>query len=76
MEDGETKKVNRLMKIGGVGAVVTLLCCFTPILVILFAALGFAAAVAWLDLILFPLLAFFLCLIGWSLWRRQKSQLS
>lgn len=54
---------NTLLKVGVVGAVVTALCCFTPVLVILFGALGLAALVGYLDYVLFPLLAVFLVLI-------------
>ena len=50
----------RLMWFGGIGAGVTALCCFTPLLVIAFGALGAGAALAYADKVLFPLLAVFL----------------
>ncbi len=61
-----------LLRTGIVGSVVALLCCFTPILVIALAALGLSAAVGWLDFVLFPLLAGFLGLTGYALYRRQR----
>ena len=62
---------NRLLRIGIIGAVLTALCCFTPLLVVLFGALGLAALVGYLDYVLFPLLGVFvlLIIIGW--YRRQ-----
>lgn len=60
-------KKNRLLQIGIVGTILAALCCFTPVLVILFGALGLVAIVGYLDYILFPLLAVFILLIivGW-----------
>ena len=52
-----------LLKTGVVGSVIAALCCFTPILVILFAALGLSALVGYLDYVLFPLLGISLLLI-------------
>ena len=52
-----------LLKTGVIGAVIAALCCFTPILVIIFAALGLSALVGYLDFVLFPLLGLFLIII-------------
>jgi len=62
-----------LLKLGVAGAGVTALCCFTPVLVIGLGAAGMGAAIIWLDLILLPMLGFFLLLTGYALWRRRKS---
>ena len=59
------------LKIGIGGSLVTAVCCFTPILVILFGAVGLSAAVAYLDFVLFPALAIFLALTGYALWQRR-----
>jgi mercuric ion transport protein len=56
-----------LLKTGVIGSVITALCCFTPILVILFGALGLSALIGYLDYVLFPLLGIFLVLIVVSL---------
>ena len=60
-------KKNRLLQIGIAGTVLTALCCFTPVLVVLFGALGLAAMVGYLDFVLFPLLGVFILLliVGW-----------
>lgn len=63
---------NKLLGIGIVGTVIAALCCFTPVLVILLGAVGLAAMVGWLDVILLPALAFFIGLTLYAVWRRQK----
>jgi len=63
---------NRLLHIGLVGSVVTAICCFTPALVFLLGALGVSAAIAWLDLVLLPMLAGFTALTAYALFRRRK----
>ncbi len=61
-----------LLRTGIVGSAIVALCCVTPVLVIALGALGLAAMVGWLDLVLFPLLAGFLGLTGSALYRRRR----
>ena len=61
---------DRLLAIGFTGTVVTALCCFTPILVILLGAIGLSAAIGYLDYILLPALGIFLVILIYALWRR------
>ena len=63
-----------LLKTGVIGTVIAALCCFTPVLVILFGAVGLAAVIGYLDYVLFPALAFFVLLTIYALWRRQQTQ--
>jgi len=49
----------RLLKVGITGLVILALCCFTPILVVVFGAIGLSAVLVWLDYILLPLLLIF-----------------
>ena len=65
---------NRLLRIGIIGTVLTALCCFTPVLVVLFGALGLAALVGYLDYVLFPLLVVFLLLVVVGWYRRSCQQ--
>lgn len=68
-----THRPKRLVWIGGIGAVVTAMCCFTPALVVLLGAMGAAAAIAYLDAVLLPLLALFVIIFVAGLigvWRR------
>ena len=60
----------RLLTFGVIGAMITALCCFTPVLVILLGAVGLAAVVGWLDVVLLPALAIFLALTVYALWKR------
>ena len=51
--------MKQILKIGIAGTIITAICCFTPLLVIILGGLGLSAWVGGLDQILFPLLAFF-----------------
>ncbi len=62
-----------LFKVGIIGSVIAALCCFTPILVILFGALGISALVGYLDYVLFPLLGLFLLVIVVALVTKRGS---
>ena len=62
----------KLLGVGIVGALVAAVCCFTPLLVALLAAVGASAAVGWLDTVLLPALAAFLGVVAYSLIRRRR----
>lgn len=66
------KKENRLLIVGVTGSVIAAICCFTPILVVLLAAVGLSAAVGWLDYVLLPALAIFLATTGYAIWQKVK----
>ena len=61
-----------LLKTGAIGSIILALCCFTPILVVLFGVVGLSAAVGYLDYVLFPALAMFAGLTLYALWRRNS----
>lgn len=63
---------NKLFRFGVIGTVITALCCFTPILLLLLAALGLSWAVGYLDYVLLPALFIFSGLTLYALWRRQR----
>ena len=65
--------MNRLIKFGLIGSIVTALCCFTPLLVILLSALGVAAITPHLDIVLLPLLGVFLLMLVIGLFRQIKA---
>ena len=67
---------NTLLKVGIVGTVIAALCCFTPVLVVLAGAVGLAAVLGWLDLVLLPALTLFLLITGYALWRRRTEKSS
>lgn len=47
----------KLFGLGAAGAVIAAICCFTPALVIVFSVVGLSAWLAWIDFVLWPLLA-------------------
>ena len=53
---------SKLLKVGIVGTVVSALCCFTPVLVVVFGAIGLSAVLGALDYILLPLLFIFIAI--------------
>ena len=63
-----------LLKAGLVGTIVTAICCFTPFLVIVFGLAGLSSLIVYLDVILFPLLAIFIGITIYALWKKSKSQ--
>ncbi len=65
---------NTLLKTGIIGTVVAALCCFTPVLVVLFGAVGLSAWVGYLDVVLFPALGIFLAITVYALIRRKRSE--
>jgi len=69
-------KSRNLLKVGIVGAVVTAICCFTPILVVLLGSIGLAALAGVLDYVLLPALAIFLAITVYALWKRQTESSS
>ncbi len=58
-----------LLKVGVIGSVITALCCFTPLLVVLFGVVGLAWFVGYLDYVLFPALFVFLGITFYSILR-------
>jgi mercuric ion transport protein len=55
-----------LLGVGIFGTAVAALCCFTPVLVVLLGAVGLAAAIGWLDYVLFPALVVFIGLTAFA----------
>lgn len=68
----DKKTTDPLLKVGIIGTVIAALCCFTPVLVVLFGTVGLAAVVGYLDAVLFPALGLFILLTLYALWRRQR----
>lgn len=64
---------NYLLRTGIIGTLLAALCCFTPVLVILFGALGLSALVGYLDIVLLPALTIFIAITVYALWRRKSA---
>jgi mercuric ion transport protein len=67
------KKNKKLFITSLVGTVLILLCCATPILVILLGVIGLGAMTGYLDYVLFPALAFFMGLTFYSYQKYKQS---
>ena len=65
---------SKLLQVGIIGSVVAALCCFTPVLVVLLGALGLSALVGVLDYVLLPVLAIFIAITVYALWKRKTVQ--
>lgn len=61
-----------LLSFGIIGTVIAALCCFTPILVVLFGAVGLSALAGYLDTVLLPALGLFVLITAYSVWRRVQ----
>ncbi|MDQ6988676.1 MAG: mercury resistance system transport protein MerF [Mariprofundaceae bacterium] len=66
-------KTSTLFKTSIIGSIVFALCCFTPVLVLLFAAIGISAWVGYLDVVLLPALALFIALTIYAFIRQNKA---
>jgi mercuric ion transport protein len=62
---------SRLLQVGIIGSVIAALCCFTPVLVVLLGAVGLSALVGVLDYVLLPVLAIFVAITVYALWKRK-----
>ncbi len=62
----------KLLTTGVIGTVVTAVCCFTPVLVILFGAIGLSAWLGWIDYVLFPALGIFVLLTIYAVYQRSR----
>lgn len=69
MMDQNTK----LIGTGVAGALVSMLCCFTPLLAVLLGALGLTAFVAKLDYVLVPIFLASIGLVIFAFARRKRS---
>jgi len=63
---------NRLLKFGAIGTATVVVCCFTPMLVVLLAAMGLSAVAGVLDYALLPLLGVFMVITVYALVKRQQ----
>jgi mercuric ion transport protein len=60
-----------LITTGVVGGVIAAICCATPLLAVVFGAVGLTAWLAKADYVLFPALLICLALIGFGFYRRR-----
>ena len=63
---------HKLIRIGITGSVLTGICCFTPILVVIFSMLGVLTWLKWAGHVLFPMLGGFVVLTIYAIERRRR----
>ncbi|MGH6683051.1 MAG: mercury resistance system transport protein MerF [Pseudolabrys sp.] len=61
---------HRLLAFGTLGLILSALCCFTPILVVLLGAVGLSAFIGYLDYVLLPAVLIFIGIIAYALARK------
>ncbi|MDT8410481.1 MAG: mercury resistance system transport protein MerF [Wenzhouxiangellaceae bacterium] len=66
-------KSKTIFQAGIIGSIIAAVCCFTPVLVILFGALGLSTWLGWNDLVLLPALAIFIVITVYGLWRYRQN---
>lgn len=66
-------KNSTLLKFGIFGTIIVALCCFTPILVVLLAAVGLASLTGYLDYVLLPALILFIGLTLYAVSRKRNA---
>ena len=62
-----------LLLTGITGAVLAILCCATPLLVVLFGAVGLSAFAGYFDYVLLPAIVIFIGIVIYALWRRRPA---
>ncbi len=62
-----------LLQVGLAGTVITAICCFTPLLVVLLGVIGLTAFTVYLDMILVPALVLFVLITVLALVMRFRS---
>ena len=62
-----------LLRVGITGTVIAIICCFTPVLVVLLGVVGLSAALGWLDYVLLPALAVFVGITLYAMTKVRKA---
>ena len=62
-----------MLRVGIIGTIVSVFCCFTPFLTTALMSAGLVAWTSYLDLVLLPAIAFFLGLTVYALWKRTQT---
>lgn len=63
---------DKLLVTGVIGTIVLAVCCFTPVLFVLFGAVGLSSLMGYADYVLLPGFLAFIAIIIYAVWRRPK----
>jgi len=64
----------KCLRVGTLGAIVSAICCFTPILVVGLGIVGMGLLTPYVDYLLLPALGLFLALIAFGLWQMRSTR--
>lgn len=67
------KDPKTLLRVSVIGTVLVALCCFTSVLIIGLGVVGLSAINGYLDYVLLPALALFICLTVFALHRKRQA---
>ncbi len=70
MNDTAQQPGNKLLRQGVIGSLIAAVCCFTPLLVVMFVGAGLSSLIGGLDYVLFPILFASLGLVAYALYLR------
>ena len=62
----------KCLKVGAWGAVITAICCLTPVLVLGLGIMGLGMLIPYLDYVLMPAFGLFLVLAVFGLWQKRR----
>lgn len=62
-----------LLRTGVIGATIAVICCFTPLLIIILGTVGLSAWLLWFDYAVFAALIAFLGMIAFVLVKRRRA---
>lgn len=65
---------NKFLTVGISGAIISAVCCFTPLLIWVLPAIGLASVMAYLDFVLLPALLIFMVIAAIGFWRWRTVQ--
>ena len=67
---------NKLLTVGIIGTVTAGLCCLTPFLPWVLSGIGLSGVLGYVyrDDVLLPLMAFFIVMTGYALWRHKRTK--
>jgi mercuric ion transport protein len=72
--NNETNGASKCLKVGTLGAVVTAVYCFTPVLVVGLGIIGLGMLIPYLDYLLLPALGLFLVLTVFGLVAKKREK--
>ncbi len=74
MNESAQQQSRKLLKVGIVGSLIAAICCFTPLLVLVFVGAGLTGLVGGIDYVVFPVMFASLGLVAYALYLRSGNR--